>query len=133
MNTTTKRAGLLAGLAVLAAAGLGCSGDSQGQVPSEGTRLETAADASTSSVGIEVKDDGHTLTIDTEGEDTGGASIEALAAVLYALDTPDAVIARMDSTRALDGRQDASWADLTASWTYHPDDGLDVIIEDGAS
>ena len=32
------------------------------------------------------------------------------------------------STRALDGRQSATWAQFEASWTYHPDDGLDVLV-----
>jgi hypothetical protein len=34
----------------------------------------------------------------------------------------------MEKTRALDGRQTASWSFIEASWTYHPDNGLDVII-----
>jgi hypothetical protein len=38
---------------------------------------------------------------------------------------------KMDRTRALDGMQDASWDDLSASWTYHPDAGLDITVTDG--
>ena len=44
--------------------------------------------------------------------------------------TPTTVIAQMDSTRALDGTRDATWDGMTATWTYHPDDGLDVILTD---
>ena len=49
--------------------------------------------------------------------------------VLVALDTPDSVVNRMSNTRALDGMQEATWGDFEATWTYHPDDGLDLIIE----
>ena len=41
----------------------------------------------------------------------------------------DSVIARLDSTSALMGQQEATWSDLIARWTFHPDNGLDIIIE----
>jgi hypothetical protein len=41
---------------------------------------------------------------------------------------PESVTAQMDGTRALDGRQPASWDGYTASWTFHPDSGFDLII-----
>jgi hypothetical protein len=34
----------------------------------------------------------------------------------------------MDSTSALNGRQEDSWQEFTASWTYHPDNGIDLIV-----
>jgi hypothetical protein len=94
------------------------------------TRLETVMDT-VNNLYIELGDDGRTLIIDGNGNyaDTG-ASIEVIARVLHELDTPDAVVARMDRTRALDGMQSAEWDDLTMTWTYHPDDGVDLIIED---
>jgi hypothetical protein len=36
----------------------------------------------------------------------------------------------MEQTRALDGRQSETWEDFSASWTYHPDNGLDVLIRE---
>ncbi|TDC52740.1 hypothetical protein E1212_07760 [Jiangella ureilytica] len=77
-----------------------------------------------------------TLTVADRILDTAGSSdrteesdtIEDVACLLDALEAPRAVIARVDSTRALDGMQDAEWDDLTASWTYHPDDGLSLIV-----
>ena len=57
-----------------------------------------------------------------------GLTMEKLACVLNQLGTPDAVTAQMQATRALDGMQTATWEDVTARWTYHPDDGLDVIL-----
>lgn len=63
--------------------------------------------------------------------DTGDASLDEVTCVLGELDAPTNVTARMDSTRALDGMQDAEWGKFEASWTYHPDDGLDLIITQG--
>jgi hypothetical protein len=74
-------------------------------------------------------DEGRSMTITGAGH-YSGADIEDVACVLDQLDIPDSVVARIDSTRALDGMQEASWDDFTAVWTYHPDDGLNLIIED---
>ena len=54
--------------------------------------------------------------------------IERIACSLGEIGTPDHVIAQMDGTRALDGMREAEWDGFTAKWTYHPDDGLDVIL-----
>lgn len=80
----------------------------------------------------DVADGGHTLVIDMRGQELGSGSLSAteVGCLLDALGTPAHVTSRMDSTRALDGMQDASWDGLTASWTYHPDDGLDIVITD---
>ncbi|WP_459717640.1 hypothetical protein [Actinophytocola sp. KF-1] len=80
----------------------------------------------------DVVDSGHTLVIDMRGEELGSGSLSfsEVSCLLAYLDTPDSVTTRMDSTRALDGMQDASWSGLNATWTYHPDDGLDIIITD---
>jgi hypothetical protein len=76
-------------------------------------------------------DNGTSLILGTPGEeDTAGVPLTQVACVLDRLDVPDAVIAQMDGTRALDGRQTAEWPGYTASWTYHPDDGLDLIIQE---
>lgn len=80
--------------------------------------------------GFDVGDRGGTLSIDGKGEDdASGAEITDIACVLSALDVSDAVISRLDSTRALDGRQEGSWEGYTATWGYHPDSGLDLVIE----
>jgi hypothetical protein len=51
------------------------------------------------------------------------------ARVLGKLHTPDSVTSRIEATRALDGRLTATWSGLSASWGYHPDLGLDIVIE----
>lgn len=46
-----------------------------------------------------------------------------------ALGLPDSVAMKMSQTRALDGRQTETYGDITVSWTYHPDHGLDMLYE----
>jgi hypothetical protein len=79
--------------------------------------------------GTQVTDGGDTMLLDTKGtDDPAGTDITTVVCVLTELKTPQAVIAHMDSTRALDGRQEDSWDGFTASWTYHPDNGMDLIL-----
>lgn len=77
----------------------------------------------------EIGDGGSTITLDGEGdEDAGGLTVEQIFCVLGASGIPDSVVSDIEATRALDGRQDASWDGYSAAWRYHPDDGLEVIL-----
>jgi len=78
---------------------------------------------------IIVGDDGASPSLQSEGSEAAGADIADIACVLTELDIPDSVTTRIDSTRALDGRQSAEWDEFSASWGYHPDNGLDMVIE----
>ena len=81
------------------------------------------------SYGISLGDSDRSLTLDGRGQDDSqGAAIETIACVLGALDTPDSTLSLIDSTRALDGRQSASWDGYSASWSYHPDSGLNIVL-----
>jgi hypothetical protein len=79
-------------------------------------------------------DSGHSVTLDGQGKsetsDSTKVSTEQYVCILAALKAPDFVIAKMDATRALDGMQNAEWAGISATWTYHPDNGLDLILHD---
>ena len=80
--------------------------------------------------GIGLGDDGQSLTVDGQGDDDAlGVPYADTLCILAAVDTPDGVISRMGSTRALDGMQTAEWDRISAYWTYHPEDGLDVVLE----
>lgn len=80
-----------------------------------------------------VNDGGHSITLDTEGdEDASGDDFLAVFCITVELDMPDSMLSRIDNTRALDGFQSGEWDNYTASWNYHPDNGLLLIIEDGA-
>jgi hypothetical protein len=37
---------------------------------------------------------------------------------------------RMDKTRALDGMQREVFDTFDVSWSYHPDNGLDIVIHE---
>lgn len=90
-------------------------------------------------------DDGATLTLDGAGKDdrklrdgefvtsTGKLPTEELWCALDQIGASDAVIARMESTRALDGMQEITEDGFTYVWTYHPDNGLDIIVTDDAA
>lgn len=78
---------------------------------------------------FDLGDKGTSLTIQSKGEEKSGADFADVTCVLDKLEMPDAVATRMDTTRALDGRQSAHWSDIDASWTYHPDNGMNLLLE----
>jgi len=80
-----------------------------------------------------IGDNGTTLTLDGKGKgySSAGLTQEELACVIVRLDTPSRITSTMEGTRALDGRQDdqwdTAWGTISVSWTYHPDNGLDLV------
>ena len=80
-------------------------------------------------VWITVGDEGQSISMQSEGEESSGADYIDVLCVLDQLEVPDSVNTRIGSTRALDGRQTATWDDFDASWGYHPDSGLDIVVE----
>lgn len=72
------------------------------------------------------------LIIDTAGDDDTpqlDAKYQDALCVLEALDVPDATLNLIQTTRALDGRQDGTWGDVDATWSYHPDSGLNMTLQ----
>lgn len=78
---------------------------------------------------VYVTDEGGTLILRTEGDESAGAPFLVLWCVYDHLDMPEAITSRISSTRALDGTQTGTWDRYSASWTYHPNSGLNLIIE----
>lgn len=77
----------------------------------------------------DLSDDGRTLMLDHQGQDESrGLTYDVLDCILTELEVPASVWHEMEKTRALDGRQSASWDGIEASWSYHPDTGLDVVL-----
>ncbi|MDR1188566.1 MAG: hypothetical protein LBK95_14120 [Bifidobacteriaceae bacterium] len=78
-----------------------------------------------------VEDRGRTLVLNGEGDraDPDALPVLGTACILKALDIASEVVYRMDHTAALDGEQEGSWGDFTATWTYFPDDGLDIVVK----
>lgn len=74
-----------------------------------------------------VADRGRTMVLNRVGQI--GPTVSEAVCVLYELGAPYSVPARIDRTRAVDGTQVAEWDGIRASWTYHPNNGLNLIIE----
>lgn len=80
-----------------------------------------------------IASDGSYLSIDTnpyDSESGGNAESDAILGILEvneALELPDSVINKMGQTRAMDGMQSATGDGVEITWTYHPDNGLEVI------
>jgi len=77
--------------------------------------------------GADLGDGDHSLSLDGKGdEDYSGLSMQNIDCVLNNIHVPDFIRAEMDKTRALDGTQRESWENFSVSWSYHPDNGLNV-------
>ena len=82
------------------------------------------------SSGVTLDDDGRGLFLDAEGdEDYSGMSYSDQQCVLDGLKVPSSVMTQINNTSSLMGVQDAEWDDIAASWTYHPDNGLEMSIK----
>lgn len=83
---------------------------------------------------ITVADDSSYLTIDTNPYNQKGgdsrlieAGLDHIETLNKALGLPDWLYEEMLKTRALDGRQKESFDNVTVTWSYHPDQGMEVI------
>jgi hypothetical protein len=88
---------------------------------------EKASTDCKATVGVDVTDGGSTLLIHA-GKAKNQATVETAACILNSLDVTMAVLEHIDTTRALDGRQEDTWGNHKASWTYHPDSGLRLTV-----
>ena len=95
------------------------------------TKLEAAVETCLleSNSSISLDDDGKGLYIDGDGEENPGLSIQDTVCILRAVEIPDSVTSRMSNTTSLMGQQVADWDDITAMWTYHPNNGLDISLD----
>lgn len=92
--------------------------------PAKGPMEQVAA-----SCGVSAAPDGQSIAMRTAGAKTSGReSVKDVACVLAGLGAPQHIYSLIGATRALDGMQSESWGDYVARWTYHPDNGLTVVI-----
>lgn len=75
-----------------------------------------------------VGDGGKTLTIQTDGKESGGISVNTLNCLLTELKVSDAIRNEISTTRALDGKQSGEWGSYRATWSYHPDNGMRMTV-----
>lgn len=94
------------------------------------TVLEKAVEACDLSYhsAISLDDDKKGLYLDGEGDESAGLAVSSTVCILGALNVPDSVLNRMSNTTSLMGQQDATWDGITALWTYHPNNGLDIVF-----
>lgn len=102
-------------------------------IESAGPDFEAIFDEYCDSAWAFVAADGSYLSIDTNPNNkddyTDFEAYLAISSVNSALGLPDALFEKIGQTRALDGRQTESYDELTVSWTYHPDNGLEIMYE----
>lgn len=99
----------------------------------EGPDFKAIYNTYCSSTYATVGSDGSYLSIDTNPYDLDdyivSGSLQAIIDVNSALGLPDYVLNDMGSTTALMGRQTATFDDVTVSWSFHPDKGLEVTYK----
>ncbi len=138
MNTTIVVVGLVTLLA-------GCGG-SQSAAPEENktpspaqTRFQAAYSGCDQVDRIELADEGASILADGPPDPSAFSPaegkaydrfIETIACILNNLNVPDYVVEQIDSTTSLMGLREATWDGIEASWSYHPDNGLDLILKD---
>jgi hypothetical protein len=80
--------------------------------------------------GISLLDAGQTLKFSYTGKYSSymasAASYADVSCTLSVMKAPSFVTSQIDTTRALDGLQRATWGKNSAFWTYHPDNGLNI-------
>jgi hypothetical protein len=119
MSTVTSAAGLLLILTLA-----GCAEDAPKDTRPD---FQNVVD-SCNTVG-KVEDKGATLLLEGAGnESAGGLGFDDFDCVLTELGAPQSVVAAVGQTRALDGRQSSEWDGFEASYTYHPDSGMQMVI-----
>lgn len=94
------------------------------------TRLQQACKDCSSADGIalvSLADKGNTIIVNT-GSSSG--SIGGVECVRRKLGTPESIKAEVASTNALQGRKTGTADGLSYSWSYHPDNGLNMVIKD---
>jgi len=76
---------------------------------------------------VSVTDGGRSMLVDTRSEHGG---VEGMVCMLSFIGTPRWVLSAMSSTTALQGVQTAKAKGYSYRWTYHPDNGFNLIVRD---
>ena len=117
----------------------GCSGGAQAEPSPTPTDTRTTLQKATSecikgaTVGMELMDAGKSVEMRTAGEKSPyltGLKQSEVDCVLKASGASSAVLAKMGKTRALDGTRTDSWSNFEVSYSYHPNSGFAVILEE---
>lgn len=125
LPTATGVLGIAVGAAVLGAITTARDSATRSAVLSEAIE---ACDLTTAT-GIDLADEGRSITFDMKGEeDTSGAGFPDITCLFAKLDMPSAVLSHIGQTTSMDGRQTEAWKTFTVSWSFHPDRGFDGVL-----
>jgi hypothetical protein len=69
------------------------------------------------------------MYLNGEGKESSGMNVFFQVCILEELEVPDSVFDRISNTNSTMGVQEASWDNFEMSWTYHPDNGLNVSVD----
>ncbi|KRC71280.1 MULTISPECIES: hypothetical protein [unclassified Nocardioides] len=75
---------------------------------------------------LSLADGGHSIIVSAPDDQP----IDALACVLNELGTSEAIVAQMETTTSMMGRQSANQDGIGYEWSYHPDNGMNMTIAD---
>jgi len=89
--------------------------------------FQDASDTCFASSGVQVSDNGTTLTVDMMGEEEiTGATYDDLVCVVDEVGTPAFIKDEMWATRAIDGRQSEEFDGISVKWSYSPANGMNL-------
>lgn len=91
-------------------------------------QITNAADGCLNPHVYSIMDDGDAIEVPGAAK-SGGAKAETVFCFLHELGAPESLETKIGQTRSLDGTREAEWGDFSAQWTYHPDDGLNLLVE----
>ncbi|QIK63850.1 hypothetical protein G7068_12095 [Leucobacter viscericola] len=78
--------------------------------------------------GYDIIDDGDAVEFMGAAK-SGGADSDVVFCILHELGAPQSIETKVGQTRSLDGTREAEWDGWKAQWTYHPDSGLNLLVE----
>ncbi|WP_138443505.1 hypothetical protein [Sinomonas susongensis] len=76
-----------------------------------------------------VKDGGKTLIVRVK-DGYGDVTSDAMACTIKRLEMKASTVQRIGDTRAIDGTQSDEWGHYRAIWSYHPVNGMTLIVEE---
>lgn len=130
-------AGLTAGVVLVAVAGTvgfvlghgsGAAAAAAASSSAQDVRLSKAFNACKSEDDahtMQLGDGGRTIIVDTRNEYTSTQGVEC---VWSELKTPQSIVANVGATTAMMGEQSAQSDGISYRWSYHPDNGLNMVI-----
>jgi len=97
------------------------------------TRFEKAVKSCSALPASVLADQGKTITMTAETDSyrgEGSLPMDDVLCPLVALNMPTSISAKMSNTNSLMGMQTDEWDGVQVSWSYHPDNGFNVILVD---